>query len=978
MSMTRWSSCIIIILWILLFTGECGLMAQDSDRPTFLFPTSASTEKPSGTDNRRTEARQEGETALAMHAPELAEEKFAKYCELTPANLPEAGTANRLLAEAQFAYAENLLNQGRTEEATQKYQSAIRTAENYLALPDIQPSADDRDRLDLVRAQALLRLEQPEETLKILLAPERGMTANAHDFPVHWEALRIAARLHLARREWTAAINLLAPFFAQAEPTRKDAELLMLYADAELGRGDYGEAATHYAQLMALLPQEGGVPGELSGMDVLAPLHRIRALVGTSDALSGDARLERLNEARGIYQQIAPQKPATRDVEWGTAVWCLANEFARNANDPATAQALLGEAWELLPYSDAHWVETGMLLAQVQRQQNDPQAKITLEELRTRRPDSHKYGEFSLQLAEYRKEDNDRTRAAEIFQELATRSDLDATQRTRAAFGAAECFALDGKLDQALGFYRQAAESTDPRQAVTALLHAAQAATNAGKLDTAVALLTETADRFGKKPEGGTETEEVRKLRLRAAEARLDAALAYRRRNQPEAYAQANELLNAFLQEAPDSSRRDEARLEQTLLQCLMAGQDSEQLIATQEAFYQLANDANVDERLRTTAYFEATRIALRRQDRVTAGNILDEFLTAFPQSAYALRAMHRRILLAMQTGQSNIARAQTDTLLQRWPGTTEAAQLTLLLADTALAVGTTAGYREALRLYQKVRTPDYSDETAIAQAHYESANCLYLMAQQDNPADFIPTVPNGTDGPAPEEPISAKDAQAQLVAQAIAELEQINAAASPTLMPQVWMLHGELLALTSRTAEAREKFRLVREQAGNTDLGFAALGRMGEMLIAEVGDAEGPQSSEKLQEAIDTFAHILANARQDELLALAHFRTAQCLRELGRQRDAGKNYEDALRHYKEICVDYESAQTPERSPRYYTLAVFELADLAEEMADAIFLEQAVQFLEAYSQHQTLPFAQRAKQRAGELHQRAKSLGKQR
>ena len=74
--------------------------------------------------------------------------------------------------------------------------------------------------------------------------------------------------------------------------------------------------------------------------------------------------------------------------------------------------------------------------------------------------------------------------------------------------------------------------------------------------------------------------------------------------------------------------------------------------------------------------------------------------------------------------------------------------------------------------------------------------------------------------------------------------------------------------------------------------------------------------------------------------------------------------------------MDFESARTPERSPRYYTLAVFELADLADELADAIFLEQAAQFLEAYAQHDSLPFAQRAAQRAAELHLRAKKLEK--
>ncbi|MBR6471011.1 MAG: hypothetical protein IKS83_04390, partial [Victivallales bacterium] len=792
-----------LFLWSILLTGLFPLYAQDSPRPTFLFPTSTAPAPAPSNDHQRLEARQEGETALSMHAPELAEEKFLKYCELTPAELPEAGTARRLLAEAQFAYAENLLAQGRTEDSSKKFQEAINTAESYLALPGIQPDADDRDRLDLLRAQALIRLEQPEEALKLLLAPERELTADAHSMPVHWEALRLAARLHLARREWTAALNLLAPYFAQVTPARKDAELLMLRADAELARGDYADAAGHYALLLSLLPQGAAIPGEMPEMDLLAPLHRIRALVGDSDAMTGDARLERLNEARAVLQQIIPRRPASRDAEWGTAAWCLANEFSRSTNDLDATRTLLTEAWELLPYSDAHWVDAGMLLAQVQRQQKDSLAKNTLEELRARRPDSHKYGEFSLQLAEYRKEDNDRTRAAEIFEELANRDDLDPAQRIRAAFGAAECLASDGKLDQALKYYRQTAESTDARQAVTALLHAAQAAKNAGDLDTAIALQIETADRFGKRPEGNEETEEARKLRLRAAEARLDAALTYRQRNQPEAYQQANVLLNAFLQEAPDSSRRDDARLEQTLLQCLLAGQDKEQLLAAQHAFRQLAMDASVEERLRTIAFFEAARIALRRQDRVTAGNLLDEFLAAFPQSAYALRATHRRVLLAMQTGQAEIARTQAVTLLQKWPGTAEAAQLTLLLADTALASATPDGYREALRLYQQVRTPAYTDESAIAQARFETANCLYLMAQQNNPADFLPPAAKETDAPAETTP-SAKEAQAQLAALAITELEQIHSATTPALMPQVWMLQGELLALTGRSAEAR------------------------------------------------------------------------------------------------------------------------------------------------------------------------------
>ena len=953
----------VILGLVLIVAFHRQLFAQESSRPTFLFPTASQAPAESG-NARRSVARQEGETALAMHAPELAEEKFTEYCALTPANLPEGGTARRLLAESQLAYAEALFAQNQTETAIKKVQDALQTAEYYLVLPDIHPTAEDRDHLDLLRIRALLRLDRTDDALRLLMDPERALTANAHDNPTHWEALRLAARLQLSRREWTVVLNLLAPYFEESASQRRDAELLMLLADAELGRGDYAAAAKHYSELQALLLQGNAVPGETPGLETLAPLHRIRALVGIAGNLAVEDRAEQLSEALTLYRQIAPQRPDARDPEWGAATWCLANELSRSGTDADAALQMLQVAWATLPYSDPHWVEAGMLLAQLLHQKKDAQAKDILEELRDKCPDSSKFGEFSLQLAEYRKEDNDRTRAGEIFDELAKRSDLDAALRARAAFGAAECLALEGKLDQALAYYRQAAEQADPRQAVTALLHASQAARNAGNPETAIALLVETADRFGKPNADANENDDARKLRLRTAEARLEAALLRRQRNQPDDLTSAIAMLDTFQQDAPDSPRRAEARLERLLMQTTLAGDDPDRLTAAQTDFHQLATDATVEERLRTIAFFESARIALRRHDLALANRFLEELQTAFPQSPYALRVAHRRALLAMQTANADAARAQVAHLTERWPGSPEAAQLTLMLADYSLANATPADLLEALRLYRQVRPPTYTSETELAQAHYETANCLYLMAQDATPEQFLEAVQQE----AAEENADSSPVRTRLIEQAIAELAQIPSTAPASLLPNVAMLRGELLALMGRPADAREQFRLVREQAGDNSLGLAALGRMAEMQVTEAGNLEASKTEEKFQEAIDAFAYILANTTDDDLLALAHFRTAQCRRELGQLRDASKEYEDAIRHFKEICVNYEGSLAPERSPRYYTLAVFELAELAEEMADPIFLEQAVQFLATYAQHPDLPFAEKAKARAAELH----------
>ncbi|MBR4125934.1 MAG: tetratricopeptide repeat protein, partial [Victivallales bacterium] len=728
-------------------------------------------------------------------------------------------------------------------------------------------------------------------------------------------------------------------------------------------------AATHYADLLALLPQGSPAPGESPDLMTLAPLHRIRALVGAAGSLSAENRPRYLAEALDLYRQLSPLRPENRDAEWGTVAWCLASEYSRGENDADTTLQLLKDAWETLPDSDPHWVEAGMLMAQFLHQKNDEQAKHLLEELRVKCPDSSRYGEFSLQLAEYRKEDNERTRAAEIFDELAQRNDLDTAQRARAAFGAAECLALEGKLDQALAFYRQAAEQADPRQAVTALLHAAQAAKNAGNLETAISLQIETADRFGKTTPDTEENAEARKLRLRAAEARLDAALLRRQDGQPDNLVKAIALLEDFLNDAPDSPRRDEARLERLLMQTSLAANDPERLSAAQTGFQQFAQDTAVEERLRTIAAFECVRLALHQNDSATANRALEEFLTAFPQSPYALRAAHRRVLLTMQSGDSEGARVQATQLIEKWPGSTEAAQLTLLLADFALSESAPEGPLEALRLYRQVCPPAYTSEIELAQARYESANCLYLMAQSPNPEQFQEAIQQegdtSDDGSTP--------LQKRLLELALAELAQVPSTAPRNLLPNVTMLRGELLAMLGLPTEAREQFRLVREQSGDSTIGLAALGRMAEMQIAEAGDVEASQTAEKYQEALDAFAYILAHANSDDLLALAHFRTAQCRRELGHLRDAVKNYEDAIRHYKEICVDYEGALTPERSPRYYTLAVFELADLAEELADSGFLEQAAQFLLTYSQHSELPFADTAKERAEQLQKRARN-----
>ena len=944
-----------------LFLLAVALLAQEPSRPTFLFPTAAPAEPGNA---RRAAARQEGETAMAMHAPELAEEKFTEYCALTPANLPEGGTARRLLAEAQLAHAEVLLNQDKAA-ATRKFQEALQTVEYYLVLPEIHPTAEERDCLELLRAQALLRLDRADDALKHLMDPERALTANAHENALHWEALRLAARLQLARREWSATLGLLTPYLEAQPPQRRDAELLLLCADAELARGDYTTADRHYAAAQELLAQSPAPAGEPPALTTLAPLRRIRALVGAAGSQAAEERAKRLADALALYRQLAPQRPApdVRDAEWGTAAWCLANEFARGG-EPDSALQLLNDAWNALPYADAHWVETGMLLAQLLHQRKDAQAKEILEQLRVKRPDSPKFGEFSLQLAEYRKEDSDRTRAAEIFAELVQRTDLDAAQRARAAFGAAECLALDGKLDQALNFYRMAAEHAEPRQAVTALLHAADAARNAGNFETAIALQTETADRFGKAPADTEETDEARKLRLRAAEARLEAALLRGRPNTPEALNAAVAMLDAFQQEAPDSPRRAEARLERLMMMTRLAGSSADTLAAVQNDFQQLADDAAVEERLRIIAAFETARLAMRRNDLAAADHALETMLGAFPQSPYALRAAHRRVLLAMQTGNTEAARAQAAQLVEKWPGSTAAAQLTMLLADHALGTATPDGLREALRLYRQVAPPAYTDAAELAQARFEAANCLYLMAQDANPEQFLPPAePSADTAAAPADP------RTQLVEDAIAELAQVPSNAAPALLPDIAMLRGELLALAGHPAEAREQFQRARELAGDAPLGLAALGRIAEMHIAEAGNDD---ADAKFQTAIDALSYILAHTTDDDLLALAHFRLAQCYRERGRHDTAAKNYEDAIRHFKEICVSYEAAATAERSPRYYTLAVFELAELAEEMDDPLFLEQAAQFLLTYAQHPELPFAKDAAQRADALLQRSR------
>ena len=57
--------------------------AEENSRPVFLFP-SVQQASDSSLARRRAAARREGETAIALHDPQLAEQKFLQYCELTP------------------------------------------------------------------------------------------------------------------------------------------------------------------------------------------------------------------------------------------------------------------------------------------------------------------------------------------------------------------------------------------------------------------------------------------------------------------------------------------------------------------------------------------------------------------------------------------------------------------------------------------------------------------------------------------------------------------------------------------------------------------------------------------------------------------------------------------------------------------------------------------------------------------------------
>ncbi|GEM_PF-5145511 len=539
-----------------------------------------------------------------------------------------------------------------------------------------------------------------------------------------------------------------------------------------------------------------------------------------------------------------------------------------------------------------------------------PEAKAVLLELHEKYPEDVS---ITLRLAELRQALNERRSAIELYNSIALDQALEKSLRYNAAVNAAQCQAQEGLTDDAAKTFRLAETLTDsPKDQATVLRFAAEQNEKLGRLDEAIALFIEVADRFGENvPE--------------ALEARLEAGRLLTKQQKND---DAIEQFQKFLSVCPeDSPLRWTARIAMG-----KATRDSSAAIA---ALLQVARECP-DTKISCDAFMEAHARALALGGETglrQALDILKEFLERHPDvdPDQIRRVRLKNIILGFQLGNPD-ALAWGKKFIEDYAETVEAPEVALRIGDWHASEN---DFTKAIDFYRKVASFVHATSELKALALYEEAECSAQC-----PTVTITEITTDAEG---KETVVDKSVDGKT--RALDLLQKISDwTNTPALLARTGFLKGDILVELGKSEEALETYRQAREKAGQSPLGYALLGRM-----AELSYAMG-----RTNEARGYVAEIRKNnaAGDASLNARATLILARCLRKENK-------FPEAESLFQQIIVEYETtrrnAPQESASPHVYVNANKELLELLKERNDTKTAEAIRERYEKFNKNGTLP-----------------------
>jgi outer membrane protein assembly factor BamD (BamD/ComL family) len=693
------------------------------------------------------------------------------------------------------------------------------------------------------RAEAALQTLAEHDRITATLPPPARADADWADKLAYWHAIAL-----LGKGDWTAARGILQPLAAKA--AARDLRELALEAlgDACARQGDWPAAEHAYRRHLNEFPR--------SRRRLRLSQNLVKCAIGTGNLDKAEKELEALAKlapaaselprlllllarndlpaAWTLHQATAARPGGTQEPDFWLASRQLADALT-HAGRFADAQTVLGQAQAAAP-TPADLRQTRLAIAELWvRLDQPPQAIQALEQFRRDFPDAPEMAAATLRLGSLLRESRNYLLAAERYGELAASLHVPRATRYAAALQQAACLRAADQFAAAGKACLAAAElGATPAEKAEALFLAGDAAFAAGNYAPAA---TWYAAVRATDPGGNW-----------AEKSLFNQALARAREGRA---AEAATLFANFGETYPQSPAAPQARL-----QLGIALRQAGQATAAIRTFEALAADLPTHE-LAPQALLEAAPAAVAAGQIPLALTLLERLRQQFPSAPQAPRALYQQAHLLFLSGHPAEATAACNRFLDLYPRAPLAADLLVWLGDDELSQHRPeAAEKRYLELAAR-----FPASPLAPQALLDAARSAFLRRDLERTGRLLDQL--------------AKDYAASL---------------APAQTAQAALLTGDLLAEKGDYAAAIPHFRRATESApADSDLGFTARGRQGDMHLALAGTDTAADNGQLAQAIAGYRALLDAPQLPAHLQDMTRYRLAKALEKAGQTEAALK-----------------------------------------------------------------------------------------
>lgn len=799
----------------------------------------------------------------------------------------------------------------------------------------------------LYKAKSCLRDSRPADAIAAIQAHAKK-SAGLQDTLLQCELTFVEAQAQGMLGNWSIARNITASLHGNPKfkelPIALQQDIVLLQADAARYMKDWkgvleaikdwepsGEGAFQFVQRKARAYTElGDFAQSLKLLNdfklkegspdaMLASILRVRNLISNNES-------EQARTIFGILKERMPDKP---DYDWWSAVIVLAEASAK-AGNYTEAEALYSSALKLAPDTEKQRLTLVRNMDMNLRAELIEKARANLQKITEMFPDSMECLEHTGLLGNLLYDKGDFNEAATYFRKLVEHTHNNVQLRYKAGINLGQSLYMAGQRQLAIEAYLRAeASASTPDEHADALLRAANAALATFREerdpqrkvlagDKTIGILSSIEEKYA------TSSNALTALMWKAT------LLAEMQR-----YAEAASAYERYAMKTSNSEEAFKGHLLQG--ECLRrAARTTEEKLAAAIFLETLASKTgskNVDD-----AWLEAAKAYRQAGDAAHAEAALKHILDK-EQSPRRGDALYMCACLRFDADKT--AEAQKDVALfqAQFPQRKDDCDRLSILAGDAYA--NAGDWGEALKCYVLPASPERQSPLRST-ALYEAAVAEYRLQGYDAALKHLETL-LGILGQNDKDSIARAN-----------------------------YLKGDILSARMDYAPARDAYALSVMAAGNTMLGYAALGRQGDMLMANASmhKADEAMRNADLKAAAECYNRIIkdnleAGNPYAPIVQAAQYSLALCQVRQGNVDAALETYEKIYLTYRNNYVDHGGeARKPRPMDDFYMAnALVDMIALLEKKDTPDAQEKAQRYRSFLASRKNLPISKTAQER---------------